>query len=83
MSTLDEHNDVLAEYGELITRLNATGKWWMIGKGQAKPGEKMWGCLIQEPKVDGKTLALTEGHELLTTVWSALGQLPKKAPETD
>lgn len=57
---------------DLIESLNATGKWWMIGKGMAKPGEPLWGCVVQEPSVDGAVLARIEGDDLSKCVSEAI-----------
>lgn len=59
----------------MIEQLNETGKWWMIGKGMAKPGEPLWGCVIQEPEIDGETLAKTEGDDLALCVSLAIAEL--------
>ncbi len=56
----------------IIPMLNATGQWWMIGKGRSKEGEPLWGCLIQEPKIGGKNLAQAEGDELAEVVERAI-----------
>lgn len=44
----------------------------MVGKGQAKPGEPPWGCLIQEAEIDGAALARGEGYSLPTVIERAL-----------
>lgn len=63
---------------DLITMLNATGHWWMIGKGQARVGEPPMGCVIQEPRIGGRMLAKTEGDDLADCVVRALAQLDIK-----
>ncbi len=64
-----------ADTARLIDALNDTGYWWMVGKGQAKPREPMFGCLIQEAKIDGKPLAKAEGNSLEFCVIEALERL--------
>lgn len=81
MSASDQDDDRsarVADYGDVVERLNATGKWWVIGKGQIKRGEKLWGCLIQEPKIDGATIARAEAHDLLSAAWKALSVVESK-----
>ena len=58
-----------------IEALNATGYWWMIGKGKAKQSEPLFGCLIQEAKIDGKTLSKAEGSTLDFCIIEALERL--------
>lgn len=58
--------------GELILRLQATDKWWMVGKGQAKPGEPPMGCVIVEAEIDGATIARAEGYSLPAVIERAL-----------
>lgn len=62
---------------ELIERLNATGKWWMIGKGEAKPGEPLWGCIIQQPRINGPSIAKAEGDDLAECIERALADVEK------
>ena len=64
-----------ADLGELITKLEATGHWWMIGKGRAKPKEPLYGCVIQEAEIDGEHLASDEGHSLAEAIERALQEL--------
>ena len=52
----------------LIDRLNATGLWWMIGKGRAASFEPLWGCLITQPVVSGADIAREEGDDLASCV---------------
>lgn len=59
-----EPNAKTVETGKLVEALEATEKWWMIGKGQAKPGEPLYGCIISEPEIDGRVLARVEGNDL-------------------
>lgn len=58
--------------GRLIEALEATGKWWMIGHGMAKSNEPLYGCIIQEPEIGGRTLAKVEGNSLEFCVIEAL-----------
>lgn len=51
---------ITKETERLITALDDTGYWWMIGKGKTRSTEPMWGCLIQAPAIDGDTLAKAE-----------------------
>lgn len=48
---------------DLIAMLNATGHYWMIGRGRTHPNEKLFGCLIQEALDNGRVLATTEGDD--------------------
>ena len=64
-----------ADVARLIEALDDTGYWWMVGKGQAKPSEPLFGCLIQEAKIDGKQLAMAEGDSLEFCVIEALERL--------
>jgi len=66
----------------LIERLNASGKWWMIGKGQTRPNEKLFGCLIQDPVIDAEPLATAEGDDLAECVSRALADLETKQEGT-
>lgn len=59
----------------LIEMLNATGHWWMIGKGRIAPGEPLFGCLITEQRIHGATLAQTEGADLSDCVVRAIASL--------
>ena len=56
----------------IVDRLNATDKWWMIGKGRSSPAEPLFGCLIQEPSIDGAVLAKAEGNDIASCVEMAL-----------
>lgn len=58
-----------------IEALDATGYWWMVGKGKTKPSEPLFGCLIQEAKIDGETLAKSEGSTLDYCIIEALERL--------
>lgn len=59
---------------DLIRLLNATGGWWMIGKGKFRVGEPLYGCIITEARIDGAPLAKTEGDDLADCVVRALAQ---------
>ena len=69
------HDDVFIMLGQSIWQLIATGKWWMVGKGQARQGEPMWACIIHEPKIDGKALVSVEGHTIVSCIDQALYEL--------
>lgn len=58
----------------LIDRLNASGMWWMIGKGRASRFEPLWGCLITQPVVSGADIAREEGDDLASCVDRALAK---------
>lgn len=60
---------------QLVERLEATGKWWMIGKGQTRKSEPLYGCVIQEPQIDGRVLAKTESDDLAECVSRALQRM--------
>ena len=60
---------------DAIERLNATGKWWMIGKGKVTSKEPIFACLIQEACIDGRTLARIEGDDLRECVERALAKV--------
>jgi hypothetical protein len=57
---------------DAIERLDATGKWWMIGKGKTRPKEPLYACLIQEPCIDGRTIARVESDDLSECIERAL-----------
>lgn len=59
---------------QLIERLEASGNWWMIGKGKARAAEPLFGCLIQEPHIDGSCIAKTEGDSIEDCIERALQQ---------
>ena len=59
---------------ELIAMLNITGRWWMIGKGRSRADEPLYGCIITEARIDGATLAKTEGDDLADCVVRALAE---------
>jgi len=59
----------------LIEALDDTGHWWLVGKGQSRPGEPLFGCLIQEAQIDGKTLAKAEGNSIDFCMIEALERL--------
>lgn len=59
---------------DLVAMLEATGNWWMIGKGQVRAGEPMMGCVIQEPRIGGRMIAKTEGDDLADCVVRAIDQ---------
>lgn len=80
--TVMADTEVATALGELIERLEATGKWWMIGKGKGTPNEPLYGCLVQEPKIDGQELARTEGHSLPTCIERAENDLGDRGVET-
>lgn len=48
---------------DLIRQLNETGNWWMIGKGRTRRTEPLMGCVLEEPRIDGRTLARAEGED--------------------
>ncbi len=59
---------------DAIERLNATGKWWMIGKGKVTSKEPLFACLIQEACIDGRTIARIEGDDLAECIERALAK---------
>lgn len=59
---------------DLISMLNATGHWWMIGRGRTTREEKLFGCLIQEAREGGRVLATTEGDDLADCVVCAIAE---------
>ena len=63
------------ETGRLIEALNDTGHWWMVGKGKITPNEPLFGCVIQDAKIDGNTLAKVEGNSLEFCIIEALERL--------
>lgn len=73
--TVTTDTEIATALGELIERLQATGKWWMIGKGKVREPEPLYGCIIQEPKIGGAFLAKAEGHSLPGCIERALAQV--------
>lgn len=65
------------DIGKLVAALDDTGSWWMIGKGIAGPQEPMFGCVIQEPKLEGRILAKVEGNSLDYCIIEALERITK------
>lgn len=63
---------------DLIAMLNITGRWWMIGKGRVRRGEPLFGCVIQEPVIGGRTLAKTEGDDLADCIVRAISEAQQK-----
>lgn len=68
---------------DLIHSLEASGLWWMIGKGAAREGEPPYGCLLQQPVVDGSMVAKAEGGDLRECVERALADVPYDERVTD
>lgn len=66
---------VTALTGELVKALDATGKWWMIGRGKVSHNEPLFGCVIQEPRIGGKKLASVESDTLDFCIIEALERL--------
>jgi hypothetical protein len=62
---------------DAIERLNATGKWWVIGKGKVTSKEPLYACLIQEACIDGRVIARIEGDDLDDCVERALAKVSK------
>lgn len=60
---------------DLISMLNATGHYWLIGKGRTRRDEPLYGCIIQEPCENGRQLAVAEGDDLADCVVRAIASL--------
>lgn len=69
----------LASVGALVERLEETGHWWMVGKGKTRPSEPLYGCLIQEAKIDGTTIASGEGPSMPSAIERALAGIKTEA----
>lgn len=67
---------------DLVRLLNDTDLWWSIGKGRVRRDEPLFGCIIQEPRIDGRRLVATQGPDLADCVVRAImaAHAPAAAP---